>query len=111
MLDEFRIFDSLPDDYRWATAAETELATFSGEFSRFVMVKVGGTDDEPDVDLAISKTDPDMDKHGNLIAVEGDDRCACGSTSWEFDECAVCARSIEHVLAAENEADAMRDEL
>ena len=49
------------------------------------------------------------DRHGNLIAEEGCDRCACGSKYWENDECIDCGSGIEAVRAAENEADAMRD--
>lgn len=52
---------------------------------------------------------PHADKHGNVDAVEGCDRCDCGSKYWENDECIDCGTSIAAVRAAENEADAMRD--
>jgi hypothetical protein len=48
------------------------------------------------------------DKHGNLDAVEGCDRCACGSKYWENDECVDCGTSIAAVRHAENEAEALR---
>ena len=33
------------------------------------------------------------DKHGNLVAKEGCDRCPCGSKYWENDRCVDCGAS------------------
>lgn len=30
------------------------------------------------------------DRNGNLYAIEGVSRCACGCKYWEFDECVSC---------------------
>lgn len=35
------------------------------------------------------------DKHNNLIAREGVDRCFCGCKYWENDHCIDCGESIE----------------
>lgn len=34
------------------------------------------------------------DKHGNVLAQEGCDRCACGSKYWEFDLCIDCLTPV-----------------
>jgi hypothetical protein len=36
-----------------------------------------------------------MDKHGNAVAKEGQDRCACGCKYWENDRCIDCGRVWE----------------
>lgn len=49
------IVDAMPKGYRWATAEEAEYST-SSDFhlsNYMVQVRVGGTDDEPQTDLAI----------------------------------------------------------
>lgn len=38
------------------------------------------------------------DRHGNVIAREGVDRCGCGSKYWEQDRCVDCGERAEHVL-------------
>ena len=48
-----------------------------------------------------------MDKHGNINAAEGCDRCVCGCKYWENDKCIDCGRMVE---VAKNEIRA-RDEL
>lgn len=35
------------------------------------------------------------DKHGNLTAREGCDRCVCGNKYWEDDACIDCKRTIQ----------------
>lgn len=45
--------EKLPAGYRWATSSETETASHSGDFSRMVQVRKGGTDDDPWTDLAV----------------------------------------------------------
>lgn len=36
-----------------------------------------------------------MDKHGNINAAEGCDRCVCGCKYWENDKCVDCGTLIE----------------
>lgn len=36
-----------------------------------------------------------MDRHGNINAQEGVDRCACGSKYWENDRCIDCGELVE----------------
>lgn len=36
-----------------------------------------------------------MDKHGNINAAEGQDRCQCGCKYWENDKCIDCGTLIE----------------
>lgn len=38
-----------------------------------------------------------MDKHGNVIAKEGCDRCYCGCKYWENDKCIDCDTHISNV--------------
>ena len=35
-----------------------------------------------------------MDKHGNVVAREGCDRCTCGCKYWEHDRCIDCGTAI-----------------
>ena len=37
------------------------------------------------------------DKHGNVIAQEGVDRCWCGSKYWENDRCIDCKTHVSTV--------------
>lgn len=36
-----------------------------------------------------------MDKHGNVIAIEGCTRCHCGAKYWENDKCVSCGGGVE----------------
>lgn len=40
------------------------------------------------------------DRHGNVVAQEGCDRCSCGCKYWENDRCIDCGTPIADVLAA-----------
>lgn len=40
-----------------------------------------------------------MDKHGNVIAKEGVDRCFCGCKYWENDKCVDCGEHINDVIS------------
>lgn len=53
--DPGTILPELPAGYRWATEEETEEAGHSGDFSGMVQVRTGGTDDEPETDLAVPR--------------------------------------------------------
>ena len=44
---------SLPEGYRWATEVETERGARTGDWSGMIGVRRGGTDDDPEVDVAI----------------------------------------------------------
>jgi hypothetical protein len=46
-------------------------------------------------------TGPRADKHGNLIAREGQDRCGCGCKYWEHDVCTDCGTHVKHALQPE----------
>lgn len=80
------IISALPDTHRWATALETERWSHPTYFSKMVQVGVLNGD----TDLAIIKEKPGMDKHGNLHAKEGIDRCNCGCKYWALDRCIDC---------------------
>lgn len=50
-------------------------------------------DDGTVVDMETTTTDyghDPSDRHGNVLAHEGFDRCCCGSKYWERDRCADC---------------------
>jgi hypothetical protein len=44
---------------------------------------------------------PKADKHGNLTAREGQDRCGCGCKYWEHDVCTDCGTHVKHALQPE----------
>jgi len=44
---------------------------------------------------------PTADRHGNLIAREGQDRCGCGAKYWEQDKCVDCGTHVRHALKPE----------
>jgi hypothetical protein len=46
-------------------------------------------------------TGPRADKHGNLIAREGADRCGCGAKYWEDDKCVDCGTHVRHAIQPE----------
>jgi hypothetical protein len=46
-------------------------------------------------------TGPRADKHGNLIAREGQDRCGCGVKYWENDHCTDCGTHVRHAIQPE----------
>jgi len=46
-------------------------------------------------------TGPVADKHGNLLAREGQDRCGCGAKYWEHDVCVDCGTHVRHALQPE----------
>lgn len=39
----------------------------------------------------------DMDRHGNAVAQEGCDRCACGCKYWENDRCIDCGTHVAEI--------------
>lgn len=39
-----------------------------------------------------------MDKHGNVKATEGCDRCDCGSKYWENDLCIDCGEPVDMAI-------------
>lgn len=41
-----------------------------------------------------TETAPQADKHGNRLAREGCDRCACGCKYWESDRCVSCGAAF-----------------
>lgn len=49
---------------------------------------------------------PGADKHGNLQAQEGCDRCGCGAKYWENDRCVSCGEAFQPVLRACNACNA-----
>ena len=52
--DKFGNYFEMPEGYRWATADETEAASFSGDFAQMIGIYRGGGDaDSPFVDLAV----------------------------------------------------------
>lgn len=42
-----------------------------------------------------SAVEPTADKHGNVVAIEGCTRCACGAKYWERDLCASCKAPVD----------------
>ena len=48
-----------------------------------------------------------MDKHGNINATEGVDRCVCGCKYWENDKCIDCGTLIE-IVKIRRQANALR---
>lgn len=43
----------LPSGYRWANEVECEAASATGDFNTMIQVQRGGTDNEPETDLAV----------------------------------------------------------
>ena len=49
------------------------------------------------------------DKLGNTVALEGCDRCDCGSKYWEDDRCVDCGTHVSKVNGMDNVSDMLNN--